>query len=181
MHNQFEWDELKNARNKAKHSISFETAALVFDDIDHKSILAGHKDGEERWQTLGMVGGVLVLLVVHTYRANDTDVDTIRYESFQQEKRLNLKGDIMKKLTKTQTAEIQALASLPDSAIDTTEIPELTKQQLTSAYVGRFYKPIKKPVTMRLDADVLEWFKTHYDKYQTNVNQILREHMKSHS
>ena len=87
----------------------------------------------------------------------------------------------MTKLTKTQAAEIQKLAALTDADIDTTEMPELTTQQLEAAQVARFYKPLKKPVTIRLDADVLEWFKTHYDKYQTNVNQILREHMKSHS
>jgi uncharacterized protein (DUF4415 family) len=87
----------------------------------------------------------------------------------------------MKELTKTQQAELQQLASLSDADIDTSDIPELTAQQLATAQVGRFYKPVKQPVTMRLDADVLSWFKTNYDKYQTQVNQVLREHMKSHS
>ncbi len=75
---QFEWDEHKNTRNKAKHSISFETAVLVFDDIHHKSILASYKDGEERWQTLGMIAGVAVILVAHTYRDIDGGTERIR-------------------------------------------------------------------------------------------------------
>ena len=87
----------------------------------------------------------------------------------------------MKKLTKSQADELQQLANISDEDIDTSDIPELSEQQLASAQVGRFYKPVKKPVTIRLDADVVEWFKSNYDKYQTNMNQILREHMKSHS
>jgi uncharacterized DUF497 family protein len=51
---------------------------LVFDDIHHKSILANYKDGEERWQTLGIIGGVTVLLVAHTYRNIDDDTECIR-------------------------------------------------------------------------------------------------------
>lgn len=75
---QYEWDENKNTINKAKHSISFETAALVFDDENHKSVLSEYIDGEERWQTIGKIGGVLVLLVAHTYRSDSTGAETIR-------------------------------------------------------------------------------------------------------
>ena len=51
----FRWDENKNAINKAKHGISFETAKLVFNDPFHISIQDHHKNGEERWQTLGLI------------------------------------------------------------------------------------------------------------------------------
>lgn len=63
----FIWDENKNRRNSAKHGISFETAALVFDDPHSISRLERIEDGEERWQTLGLAGGIVVLLVAHTY------------------------------------------------------------------------------------------------------------------
>ncbi|HEV2490416.1 MAG TPA: BrnT family toxin [Candidatus Acidoferrales bacterium] len=63
----FTWDENKNRRNRAKHGISFETAALVFDDPHAISRLERIEDGEERWQTLGLAGGIVVLLVAHTY------------------------------------------------------------------------------------------------------------------
>jgi uncharacterized DUF497 family protein len=65
---QFEWDERKNRRNQRKHKVSFDTATLVFDDPRAVSVLDRIEQGEERWQTLGMAGGVLVLLVAHTYR-----------------------------------------------------------------------------------------------------------------
>jgi uncharacterized protein len=56
----FEWDEDKNRRNAAKHKVSFETARLVFDDHRALSRLDRIVEGEERWQTLGMISGILV-------------------------------------------------------------------------------------------------------------------------
>jgi uncharacterized protein len=63
-----EWDEVKNRRNIEKHMISFETARLVFDDPHSRSIQDRVADDEERWQTVGMIQG-LIVLVAHTYRA----------------------------------------------------------------------------------------------------------------
>ncbi len=60
------WDQNKNLINQQKHKVSFELAGLVFDDPFHLSILDRIENGEERWQTIGMVGGVVVLLVAHT-------------------------------------------------------------------------------------------------------------------
>ena len=71
----FIWDETKNTTNKAKHGVSFETAKLVFDDPLHVSIQDRYENGEERWQTLGLVGGVVVFLVAHTiYEANNQEI-----------------------------------------------------------------------------------------------------------
>jgi hypothetical protein len=66
----FEWDEEKNRRNLAKHKISFEKARLVFDDPQVLSNQDRVVDGEERWQTLGMISGI-VLIVAHTFRDED--------------------------------------------------------------------------------------------------------------
>jgi len=63
----FEWDEVKNRRNLGKHEISFETARLVFDDPFALSIQDRVIEGEERWRTMGMINGVIVV-VAHTYR-----------------------------------------------------------------------------------------------------------------
>lgn len=63
----FEWDEDKNRRNLAKHKVSSETASLVFDDPQVLSIQDRVVEGEERWQTVGVVSGT-VLFVAHTYR-----------------------------------------------------------------------------------------------------------------
>lgn len=63
-----DWDEQKNRRNQAKHKVSFELAQHVFDDPYHVSIQDRQEHDEERWQTLGMIGKVVVLLVAHTYQ-----------------------------------------------------------------------------------------------------------------
>ena len=61
-----EWNQTKNRANQAKHKVSFETASLVFDDPHHLSIQDRYEQGEERWKTLGMIDGVVLLLVAHT-------------------------------------------------------------------------------------------------------------------
>jgi hypothetical protein len=67
----FIWEERKSRRNLAKHKVSFETAMLVFDDPRAISRLDRIEHGEERWQTLGLAGGIVVLLVAHTYHDED--------------------------------------------------------------------------------------------------------------
>ena len=64
------------------------------------------------------------------------------------------------------------LAAMPDEEIDTADIPEIT--DWSKAVVGRFYRPVKETVTIRLDADVLDWLKQGGKGYQTRVNGILR-------
>ena len=63
---EFVWDERKNQLNKRKHHVSFETAVLVFDDPYHLTRQDREVEGEPRWQTMGMVNGIQVLLVAHT-------------------------------------------------------------------------------------------------------------------
>ena len=67
----FEWDKAKNQRNVAKHRISFEIAQLVFADPNLLSLQDRVVDGEERWQSLGLIDGVIVVLVAHTYRCEE--------------------------------------------------------------------------------------------------------------
>jgi uncharacterized protein len=63
---QFDWDEVKNRQNVAKHGDHFETAVLAFEDPYALVRLDRIIDGEERWQTIGMINGLVVLLVAHT-------------------------------------------------------------------------------------------------------------------
>lgn len=62
----FEWDEAKNLSNQRKHGVSFEEASQVFHDPLYVSVQDRIEDGERRWQTLGVVGGLLLLMVGHT-------------------------------------------------------------------------------------------------------------------
>ena len=84
----------------------------------------------------------------------------------------------MKKLTDRQRRkELAAIAAIPDEQIDTSDIPELTDEQLSSAVSGEMYRPVKKPVTMRLDVDVIHWLKSQGPGYQTKANRLLRAEM----
>ena len=68
---------------------------------------------------------------------------------------------------------LERLAALPDSDIDLSDQPEIL--DWSNAERGKFYRPVKQSVTMRVDADVLEWFKSNNAKYQSRINQVLRE------
>jgi uncharacterized protein (DUF4415 family) len=53
----------------------------------------------------------------------------------------------------------------------------LMEENLQSMKIGDLYRPLKKPVTLRLDADVLAWFKKDGRRYQTRINKALRKVM----
>jgi uncharacterized protein (DUF4415 family) len=80
-------------------------------------------------------------------------------------------------LTPRQRRELAALAALPDHQIDTSDIPELPPGAWKDAIRGRFYRPVKQAVSMRLDADVVAWLKKRGKGYQTRANRILRQSM----
>lgn len=83
----------------------------------------------------------------------------------------------MKKLADAQKREIAAIAAKTDATIDFSEMPEVV--DWTGAEVGRFYRPAKRPVTMRLDDDVIEWLKSYGRGYQTKANLLLRHAMEA--
>lgn len=81
------------------------------------------------------------------------------------------------KLTPKILAELEALEKMRDEDIDLSDMPE--KLDWTNAERGKFYRPVKQQLTLRLDADVVHWFKTHAQGggYQTRINQALRDHV----
>jgi uncharacterized protein (DUF4415 family) len=81
----------------------------------------------------------------------------------------------MKAKAKKQIREIASLVALADDQIDTSDIREL--RDWSGAVVGKFYRPMKEPVTIRLDADVLAWLKSQGRGYQTRINYFLRRAM----
>lgn len=85
-----------------------------------------------------------------------------------------------KPLTQEQLDELDALSKRPDSEIDLSDIPELSDEFFRHAKRGAMYRLVKKQTTLRLDADVLDWFKRHAKDgkgYQTDINQALRDHI----
>jgi uncharacterized protein (DUF4415 family) len=81
----------------------------------------------------------------------------------------------MKRAGKPKASEGAALKRVKDEAIDLSDIPEI--RDWRRAMVGKFYRPIKKPLTIRVDADVLAWLKAQGKGYQTRINNLLREAM----
>ena len=81
----------------------------------------------------------------------------------------------MRKPSRAIIKELKALRRMKDEEIDLSDIPEIT--DWSKAVVGKFYRPIKKPLTIRVDADVLAWLKAQGKGYQTRINSLLREAM----
>ena len=74
-------------------------------------------------------------------------------------------------------ANVEELLAKPERRIDTSDIPELPADAWKHAVRGRFYRPLKEAVSLRLDAVVLAWLKEDGAGYQTRVNQMLPERM----
>src|SRR5580698_1133171 len=85
------------------------------------------------------------------------------------------KGEPMKMLTKEQKRDIRAIAAKRDEDIDFSDAPAVV--DWNGAEIGKFYRPTKKPVTMRLDSDVIAWLKADGRGYQTKANWLLRQAM----
>ncbi len=88
-----------------------------------------------------------------------------------------MKRGASKRLTPEQAAELKSLADVHDDAIDTSDAPELP--DWSGAKRGVFYRSLKQQLTLRLDVDVVAWFRRHTtaeEGYQTRINRALREY-----
>jgi uncharacterized DUF497 family protein/uncharacterized protein (DUF4415 family) len=179
----FEWNAEKARRNLAKHGVSFEDAMLVWDDPHAEIVRDRSASNEERYWAIGQVrSGVLV--VVHLYskttlsassapgRRNDMSEDSTRMVTFDPSKMTDEERA-------EQDARLERLAAMPDEDIDFSDIPPITDEQWATRRPLRHFRPIKQRVTIRLDADVLDWFKHEAEggRYQTSMNRALRSYM----
>jgi uncharacterized protein (DUF4415 family) len=155
----FVWDEKKNRSNRRKHGISFEAAARIFDDPNVVSYPDRVVNEEERTQ-------------VRNKMAKKKSV------SSRQEKRVPASALFTTPISDKQRRELKRLAARPDSQIDFSDAPE-RQPRASDIQVGRFYRPIKQLVSLRVDADVLHWFRGRGKKYQTYMNEVLRREMQS--
>jgi uncharacterized protein (DUF4415 family) len=85
------------------------------------------------------------------------------------------------KLTAEMRRELAALEAMPDDQIDFSDIPEMTEEDWRRPqYVGLMYRPGKKSVTIRLDEDMVKWFKAQGKGWQTKMNWALRLYFATH-
>jgi uncharacterized protein (DUF4415 family) len=83
-----------------------------------------------------------------------------------------------KPLTPELAAELRALEAMPDSEIDSSDIPVV--RDWTGAKRGKFYRPVKREITLELDADLVNFFEARGEGYQTWINEALREWVEAH-
>ncbi len=89
----------------------------------------------------------------------------------------------MKKNTtsKKSGTDFKRLDAMTDKDIDLSEIPEITPEMFAKGIVRRGLKPvIKRQLTLRLDSDVIDWFRSQGGGYQTRMNALLRAYMDEH-
>src|SRR5580704_19671955 len=104
--------------------------------------------------------------------------------SFQQEKQSEESGRIIRRafrpgrpLSAEQKRRLEAIAAMPDEMIDYSDIPPLDENFWKNAIRNPYYKPVKKQLTVRLDADLIAWLRNAGKGYQTRLNSILRQEM----
>jgi uncharacterized protein (DUF4415 family) len=77
-------------------------------------------------------------------------------------------------LSEAQLAQLEAAQSIEPN---TTDIPEAPIENW--AYARKFFKPRKEAISLRIDADVLDWLRNRNEQYQSEINRILRRHMEA--
>ena len=98
----------------------------------------------------------------------------------RQERRVPASALFTTPISDKQRRELRRLADRPDSQIDFSDAPE-RRPRASDVQVGRFYRPIKQLVSLRVDADVLHWFRGRGKKYQTYMNEVLRREMQTNA
>jgi uncharacterized protein (DUF4415 family) len=87
-----------------------------------------------------------------------------------------------KATSKKSQTDWKRVKAMTDKDIDLSDNPELTPEMFARAVVRRGLKPVlrKHQITLRIDGDVLEWFKKQGQGYQTLINSLLRAYMEAH-
>ena len=80
-------------------------------------------------------------------------------------------------ITAARKRKLASLAAQPEAKIDLSELPELKDSFWKNAVKNPYYRPVKRQLTVRLDADVVAWLRRQGKGYQTRLNQVLREKM----
>ena len=87
-----------------------------------------------------------------------------------------------KSTSRKSETDWKRIDTMKDEDIDFSDIPEITPEMFARAVVRRNFKPIprKKQLTLRVDSDVVDWYKKQGPGYQTRINSLLRAYMKEH-
>lgn len=89
-------------------------------------------------------------------------------------------AELPRNLTGPEKAALMAVKSLKDNQIDLADPDAPEVKDWSKAQRGVLFRPVKQPVTIRLDADLIAWFKEQGDSYQTRINAALRDYVERH-
>ena len=174
-----EWDDAKSRATLEKHGFDFEYAARIFEGTVLEREDRRRNYGERRIVSVGQIQND-VFVVVYTWRENHRraapageSVMTIVRRSAAEIRKHRGRID-RKRVRATTDQEIAAqVASDPDTA------PLLDEEWFKTA---RLVTPQPKvPVSIRVDRDVLEWFKARGPRYQSRMNAVLKAYVAAHS
>ncbi len=181
MYMRFTWSAEKRRRNPIVHpGISFEMAEEIFDDPNHV-VLENYFFEDEREQRLQIIGMTGQLVFFWWSLWNVSKAKKKSFTSFRQGRQANMK----KRSTKPQhrrlkiTNEVRQEYARRDKTLDNADpdAPVLPPEMWENAIIGKYYRPKKTPVTVRLDQDVLAWLKAKGAGHLTRINEILRKEM----
>jgi uncharacterized protein (DUF4415 family) len=169
----FSWDSDKNGTNKKKHKVSFELASLFIHDASSLTDFDRTVNGEDRERTLRS----LVPYSCLSFTAKRNTTMKKQSASSQREKPPVKKSPTM---SAKLAAELKALEQMADSEIDLSDMAEVV--DWSKSVVGKYYRPVKKQVSIRLDMDILAYFMGD-DKagYQVRINDALRQFVAAQS
>ncbi len=145
-----------------------------FDDPNALMAFDRDVEGEQRWHTTGLVDGVLMLLIVSTER--EIKREAVIRSIFSERQPLG-KGKSMR-ASSVERSKVTKRPIALNEDINTTDIPELPPGAWKNAVRGKYYRPVKKAVSVRVDIDILAWLKSQGEVgYLTRINSVLRKAM----
>lgn len=180
---ELEWDADKAARNLKKHGVSFEDAELVFYDSGRVEAYDGREDyGEDRWATIGLAYSAVLYMWPTPSDTRKPSALSLRGKQMPTKESNIVKRTLdLKKppqLSAEQKARLDAVASMPDEQIDYSDAPYLPDAVWMKA--AEQLPHTKKQITLRIDAEVLEFFKHTGKRYQSRMNAVLRSYVEAH-
>lgn len=160
----YEWDPAKSLKNLAKHGIPLDIVELIFEG----PVLARRRDrrGEERWLAVGSLEG-LIVAIAYTKSARAGSGSSAPGGRTDMSAKPTLKS--------RARAVARKLRDAPDETIDYGDIPPLRADFFKTAEL--LMPAGKDEVSLRLDRDVLEFFRRGGKEYQSRINAVLRAYM----
>ena len=172
----FTWDEAKNEINIRKHGLDFADVHEVFDGPVLEKFDDRFDYGEERWIAIGLLRGILCVVVIYA----EPRKGAMRIISFRKgdrhERVIVMKG---KPTSKPSRTDWDRVTQMKDEEIDYSDIPPLRDDFFKEAHVR--WSGNKKQVTLRIDPDVIEFFKKQGKGYQSMINAVLRKYVEAHN